>query len=185
MALPPFPDADLREKALGLARRRFAAASYSGVSLRDLAAELGADPRHVLKVYRSKRGLFRAALEAALDMEPMLRMGHEDFGRAVVGDAMRRNVEHPASDGLRMVLRSSGEPEAARVVQEVVRERAIRPIEGWLGGSDAGLRAELLVTELLALTIHREAVAPQGVDPDRVLGFVPHFAGRLQSLVSG
>jgi AcrR family transcriptional regulator len=126
----------------------FAERGFDQVTIRDIAARAGTSAAMVMKCGGNKRELFyRTATirPPTLPEVPTSRLG-EALVREIVARAAATKIE-PLTRSL--VLRLSAPDPAA------VRERFVRgylqPLTERLGGSDAALRAELVVSALVGL----------------------------------
>jgi AcrR family transcriptional regulator len=156
-----------RAAILGSARRLFAELGYDRATIRAIAAEAGVDPALVVHFFGSKQQLFLAVVELPFEPSrvlPVLLAGD----RATVGDRFARFVvamlEDPdARRRLTGIVRAAAsEPEAARMLRELITERVLRPLAESLGVEDARLRANLVGSQVVGLVMARYVV---GVEP--------------------
>ena len=160
-------DSGTREAILAAARRQFAELGYDRTSLRAVALEAGVDPGLVSHYHGSKQQLFVSVVELPFEpaeVLPRLLAGDREgvglrLARFVVGvlesDEGRRRVTG-------LVRAAASEPEAARMVRELVTRELFGPIVESLGTGDAPLRATLLGTQVVGLVMVRHVV---GVEP--------------------
>lgn len=156
-----------REAIAAAARRQFAELGYDRTSLRAVAAEAGVDPALVSHFFGSKQRLFVEVVELPFDPEIVLP-GILAGDRETIGLRLARFVlgalEH--EDARRrftgMIRSAASEPEAARLVRELVTSRVFSPIAESLGVDDAPLRAALAGSQIVGLVMARHVV---GVEP--------------------
>src|SRR5919106_452743 len=124
------------------AQRSFAALGYDRTTIRAIASEAGVDPALVVHFFGSKQQLFLAAMDLPFEPEvalPSILAGKrktvgERFARFIVGlleDEQARSVMTG------MVRAAASEPEAARMLRELISRRVVGPIASTLGEEDA------------------------------------------------
>ena len=156
---PPGPSRT-REEILAVARRRFFADGYDGVSLRSIAEEAGVDVALISYHFGSKKGLFGAAL--ALTANPTELLARELAGplNSLPERLVRRmlNVwDDPVTgEPLRALLAGAlRDPDVARLFREAVEREIIGRIAERIGGPDATNRAGVTVTQIVGLLMSR------------------------------
>lgn len=156
-----------REAIAAAARRQFAELGYDRTTLRGVAAEAGVDPSLIVHFFGSKQQLFVSVTELPLD--PAVVVSQVAAGpRAGVGARVAAILLGALEDeGVRgrwvaMIRAAASEPEAARVLREVLETRVFGPIADALGVDDARFRATLAGTQLVGLGMARYVV---GVEP--------------------
>ena len=156
-----------REAIARAARRLFAERGYDRTTLRGVAAEAGVDPALVVHFFGSKQALFLSVVE--LPFEPAEALPEVLAGdRGAVGARLARFVvgvlEDPeARSRITGIVRAAAsEPEAARVMRELLSGRIIGPLAEALGADDARLRATLVGSQVVGLVMARVVV---GVEP--------------------
>ena len=154
-----------REAIARAARRLFAERGYDRTTLRAIAA--GVDPALVVHFFGSKQALFLSVVE--LPFEPGEVLPEVLAGdRGAVGARFARFVvgvlEDPeARSRITGIVRAAAsEPEAARVMRELLSGRIIGPLAEALGAEDARLRATLVGSQVVGLVMARVVV---GVEP--------------------
>ncbi|QVI20660.1 TetR family transcriptional regulator [Nocardia tengchongensis] len=153
---------DTRSRILEIARRRFLAEGYTGVTMRSLAAEASVDAALISYFFGSKRGLFGAAM--ALSQHPA-----ELLAQALPGDraGLARRVltalvtawDDPDNGrALRaLLLASTHDDNLSRLVQEMIERELITVLADHMGGTAARTRAGLIAAQALGL-IHARYV---------------------------
>jgi AcrR family transcriptional regulator len=157
-------DSGTREAILGSARRQFATRGYDRTTIRAIAAEAGVDPALVPHFFGSKQQLFLSVVE--LPFEPSVVLPALLAGdRAEVGDRLARFIVSVLEDPdgrsriTGMVRAAATEPEAARMLRELLTRRVFVPLADALGVDDARLRANLVGSQIVGLVMARYVVA--------------------------
>jgi AcrR family transcriptional regulator len=156
-----------REAILAAARRQFAERGFDRATIRSIAREAGVDPALVTHFHGSKQRLFLAAVELPFDPEQLfpaaLAGGGADVGRRLA-EVLVGMLEDPARRSVIVgIVRSAvSEPEAARMVREVIGERILGIVARELSTDDAPLRAALVGSQMVGLVMARYVV---GVEP--------------------
>jgi len=153
-----------REAIAAAARAQFAERGYDRTSLRSVAADARVDPTLVSHFYGTKQELFVAVVGLPFDPAAVLpRLLGGD--RSAVGERLARFILGllETEEGRRRVtglIRSAAsEPEAARLVREIVTRDVFTPIVESLGVDDAPLRASLVGAQVVGLVMARHVVA--------------------------
>ena len=141
-------------RILGTARQLFSRVGYERTTIRAVATEAGVDPALVMQYFGSKDELFRQAARQSPD-------------EALQGDAERLTEHLLTTIGLKLgelpqtslaALRSAlTHPEAAEHVRQV-QNRQIERIGAAISAEDADLRAALIVTLMLGISIQRHLI---------------------------
>ena len=179
-----------REAILEAAQRSFAAFGYDRTTIRAIASEAGVDPALVVHFFGSKQQLFVTVMELPFAPEELLpgilagdrRTVGKRFAQFIVGvleDEQARSVITG------MVRAAASEPEAARMVRELISRRVVGPLAEGLGAEDAQLRATLVGSQIVGLVMARYVVAVEplaSLDADRL---VAALAPNLQRYLVG
>lgn len=155
-----------REAIVAEARRQFSELGYGRTTLRGIARGAGVDARLLLHYFGSKQELFMVSVE--LPIEPA-RVVDTVFGgppAEMAGRAARLMVsviDDPATRRpLLALLRAAvTEPEAAELIRRILTERLLLPMADRVGGSRPELRASLVASQLVGLTVVRYVVGIQ------------------------
>jgi AcrR family transcriptional regulator len=170
-------DSGTRGAILEAARRQFAELGYDRTSLRQIALEAGVDPALVTHFHGSKQQLFVSVVELPFEpaeVLPRLLTGDRDR----LGERLARFVLGvlETAEGRRrvtgLVRAAASEPEAARIVRELVTRELFAPITEHLGAPDAPLRASLLGAQVVGLVMARYVVAVEPLassDPEALV----------------
>ena len=158
---------DTRNVILATARRMFADAGYDKTSVRDVAAAAAVDPAMIRHYFGSKDELFRATMGWPFEpAEIAARITGGD--RAQMGERLTRVFfeawEHPDSRApLLAILRGAAtHDESANLVRQFIQGQVYSQIAAGLGKSDAELRIDLAMSQLLGIAYLRHILK---VDP--------------------
>jgi AcrR family transcriptional regulator len=152
-----------RTAILAAARRRFADEGYDATSLRAIAADAGVDPGVVLHFFGSKDGLFQAAVGWPFEparLAPLI-VGPDSHitGARVAQVFFNLWDDPPTRASLEAVLRSAmSHPASARLLREFVVHELFARLVSHIGGTEAGLRANLAAAQLIGVAILRYIV---------------------------
>ena len=127
-----------RERILRAAQLLFARQGYTTTGVREVAAEAGVNSTLIRRYFTSKEGLFRAAVEDMLQIEPFIVGDREDFGHRSV-DVLAMGEELPSA--LAMMILATADTEVRGLCGELLHRRIIVPLAEWLGGKDSLARA--------------------------------------------
>jgi AcrR family transcriptional regulator len=152
-----------REQVLESARRLFLASGYKRVSLRAIAAEAGVDSALISYYFGSKRGLFGAVMHLVVSPPDVVR--HSLRGdpallpERIVADVLATWDDPERGAPLIALYRSAGsDPDANRLVRELVEREVVGAIAGHLGGADASARAGIAASQLAGLIFTRHVL---------------------------
>jgi AcrR family transcriptional regulator len=143
------------QQILAAAREEFAARGYEGATIRAIAARAGVDPSLVMQHHGSKSALFSSVIQ-------LTDAGKEDVDahlRAVV-DKRLAGLPPEMNALVRSMLTV---PEAAAAMREHLDERAATLARA-LDGEDVELRAALIVSTILGLTVARHFLELRAFD---------------------
>src|SRR3954449_9802715 len=146
-------DSGTREAIVEAARRQFSELGYDRASLRSIAVEAGVDPSLVVHFHGSKQQLFLAGVE--LPFPP-----HEGLPGILAGDPGEVGLPLArflaglleSEEGRRrvtgLIRAAATEPEAARLVRDLVSRELLGRLTAHLGAPDAALRASLVSAQV-------------------------------------
>lgn len=158
---------DTRGAILDAARSLFAAHGFGRTTVRTIAREAGVDPALVFHYFETKEEVFLAAIRLPFRPEKVLP-GVLDGERETLGERMARFVVTVLEDDaararvLAIVRAAASEPAAASLLRGLIERRLRDPIAQALGTEDAELRASLVGSQVIGLTMARYVV---GVEP--------------------
>ena len=156
-----------REAIREAAARLFAERGYDRTSMRAIAAEAGVDLKLVAYFFGSKQQLFVEVFTPPFD--PAVAIPEVFAGdRAEIGERVARFLlgvlENP--EGRRrmigLIRAAASEPEAARMVRDLISREVLARIVDALDVEDADIRASLLGSQVVGLAMARYIV---GVEP--------------------
>ena len=156
-------DSGTREAIRAAAVRLFAEQGYDRTSMRAVAAAAGVDPKLVAHYFGSKQQLFVSVVELPFDpavVVPAIFAGaREEIGERLAS-AVVGVLEDP--EGRRrltgLIRAAASEPEAARMVRELVGREVFARIAEALGVEDADVRASLVGSQVVGLAMARYIV---------------------------
>ncbi|MGV9245215.1 TetR/AcrR family transcriptional regulator [Streptomyces sp. NPDC003710] len=148
------------DRILAAARRSFAERGYSGTSLRAVALAADVDPTLVNYYFSNKMGLLKAALEPpeafGESIAEAAKVPLEERGRAFVEAALSMWDDPATSEILRsIILAASHEPFAMERLRAVFSALVLQVVSASLPGDEAGLRSDLVATQIVGLAMTR------------------------------
>lgn len=145
-----------RAAILQAAKAQFARLGYDSATLREIAAEAGADVALIKRYFGGKEGLFTEALKASIRSEGFLSLDRGAFAQEVAtlmaGDP---HADEAKTHTFQFLLRAAASPATAPLLNVAVQERYLGPIRDWLGGKDALPRARVLAATFIGLLVER------------------------------
>jgi AcrR family transcriptional regulator len=181
---------DTRERILAAARERFAANGYDRTRIRDVAADAGVDAALVHYFFKSKDGLFAAAMQLPLRpaevIGPVLAEGLPGLGERIV----RRLLsvwDDPGNRAalLAIVQGASAHPGAAAALREFVSSEIIARVARTVEADRPELRANLVASQLIGLVAARYVAQVQPLARMRSEDIVPLVGPTLQRYLDG
>ncbi len=153
--------------------------------MRQVALEAGVDPTLVTHFYGDKQRLFVEVVELPFDpaaVLPVLLAGpRRDLGRRLT-DFVLGILEDP--DGrdrvLGLVRAATSEPEAARLVRDLLTKELLVPLAATIDDDEAEYRAGLVMSQIVGLTIARYIVAVEPLASTPVTQVCADIAPTLQ-----
>jgi AcrR family transcriptional regulator len=160
-------DSGTREAIRAAAAHQFAELGYDRTSLRSIAREAGVDQKLVAYFFGTKQQLFVEVVQLPFDPAVVVPtvFGGE---RESVGERVARFIvavlDNPEARQplIGLVRAAASEPEAARMVRELLTRQVIARIVEALGVDDADFRASLVGSQIVGLLTARYIV---GVEP--------------------
>jgi AcrR family transcriptional regulator len=155
-----------RDAILDAARRQFAERGYDRTSVRGIAAEAGVDPALVTHFFGSKHRLFVEVVEFPFDPAAVLPRVFAGDPAAIgtrLAEVIVSLLENPdARARITGVVRAAAsEPEAARMVRELLMREIWKPAAELLGVEDAELRMNLVGSQVVGVVMARHIVAAE------------------------
>ncbi len=144
-----------RRAILGAARATFAARGYEQTTIRAVAARAGVDASMVMRYFRSKAGLFTAAVTMDLQVPDLRSVSASRRGELLVRHFISRWEDPLHDDELIALLRTGVTSETvAERLQAVLGQLITEPIAA-LGDERAAERGTLIAAQLLGLALCR------------------------------
>ncbi|WP_219460514.1 TetR/AcrR family transcriptional regulator [Nonomuraea rhizosphaerae] len=137
------------ERILASARSLFAELGFERTTIRAVAKAAAVDPALVMQYFGSKQGLFSAAVRVA---PPLAAHGDTDELVEQLVDSLGLKMGELPQSSLAMMRSMLTHPEAA-VEARAVLSRQIAQVAESITGDDARLRAALLTTIMLGVTV--------------------------------
>jgi AcrR family transcriptional regulator len=134
------------QRILDAARAEFGERGLEAATIRRIAQRANVDPSLVMQHYGSKAALFAVAIQLE-DADP-------DEITAHLHDVLDVRLAALPPETKALVRSMLTAPEAAAAMSAFLNERAAN-LSRAMGGEDAGLRAALIVSSILGLTIVR------------------------------
>jgi AcrR family transcriptional regulator len=181
---------DTRDAILAAARERFARHGYDRTRIRDVAEDAGVDAALVHYFFKSKDGLFVAAMQLPFRpadvIAPVLAEGVPGLGERIV----RRLLgvwDDPANRSalLAIVQGASAHPGAAEALREFLRREMVGRIAGVIEAERPELRANLVASQIIGLVAARYIAQVQplaGLSSDEL---APLIGPTLQRYLDG
>jgi AcrR family transcriptional regulator len=181
---------DTRAAIVAAARARFASHGYDRTRIRDVAEDAGVDPALIHYFFKTKDGLFAAAMQIPLRpteiLGPVVAEGVAGLGERLVrrllsiwDDPLNRSAL------LAMLQSASAHPGAAMALREFITREIVGRIAGAIEADRPELRANLVASQVIGLIAARYVVR---VEPLALLDaeeVVPLVAPTLQRYLDG
>ncbi|MEA2192017.1 MAG: hypothetical protein QOI73_2138 [Solirubrobacteraceae bacterium] len=154
-------DSGTREAIRAAAIEQFSQRGYDRPSMRSIAQQAGVDPALVSHFFGSKHALFVDVVELPFDPAQVIPMVFGDGDRAQVGTRLAGFLvgvlDQPAARRriVGLVRAAASEPEAARMVRELLAREIFARVVEQLRVDDAQLRANLVASQVVGLVMAR------------------------------
>ena len=183
-AAPRKRNADATRAAiLEAAKAQFARAGYDLTSLRDIAAEAGADVALIKRYFGGKEALFTEALKASFRSDRVRDWNRStfagDIATMMAGDAP---LEEARTHSFQFLLRAATSPTTAPLLNLAIQERFLGPIRDWIGGEEAPARARVLAAIYIGFLVERLIRDEPLAGREREV-FIDHAASVLEAMV--
>lgn len=172
---------ETRADVLHAARLLFGERGYAGVTIREIAAEVGVSPAMVMKVAGSKEQLHAdAAPLEPTPLEPDFPL--DGLGELLIRRLLDRRAEEVAEPWLRALylIRDAPDPEAARAE---FRERFLQRFAGT--DADGRRRADLLACLMLGLAAGTRTFRLLPPDRTDLEAVIREYGAFAQALLDG
>ncbi|MGX1309656.1 AcrR family transcriptional regulator [Amorphus suaedae] len=184
MTRPPYPKkSDLtRARILDAARALFAEAGYAGVSVREIAAEAGADPALVIRYFGSKEQLFAAAARIDLRLPDLEGADPGDVGLRLAKHFTVVWTDPLTAPGLRVLLRSAAtQPEVSERMRGVFASQVIPAIRAYDPSGDSDWKAALVASQVLGFALTRYVLELPAMTQLPEAALVAHLGRLIQT----
>jgi AcrR family transcriptional regulator len=159
---------DTRERIVEVARRAFGARGYDATSLRSIATSAGVDPGLLVHYFGTKEGVFRAAIEAAVQPGQLFRgldgLSSQDLAEQLVRRYLFVLDREESRDVVMGLIRSAVSNEhAANMLRDLLFQELFTSLEPVINAPDAELRASLIVAQLVGIAVLRYVVRAERI----------------------
>jgi AcrR family transcriptional regulator len=158
--------ATTRAAILAAARGRFAEEGYDVATVRAIATDAGIDPALVLRYFGSKEELLAAVLVECGTICDILNGPREEFGARAAKSLLADPVDSDKLTVLQIILRSGSSPKAGPMIRANSQTSFYEPMEAWLGGEDAPIRARALGAIIMGAAMSRGIDDNYGLDDE-------------------
>lgn len=142
-----------RQAILAAAREELAVRGYEGMTLRQVAARAGVDPRLVRYYFTSKQDLVRACIAGRFEEEPLgadvLNGDESSVGQRLVRRVLRTWEEQPVSCRALLAAAMSEEEGAGDALRTITS--AVEPVVARFAPDRHPLRSALICAQLIGL----------------------------------
>jgi AcrR family transcriptional regulator len=172
-----------RAAILEAAKTQFGRSGYDLTSLRDIAAEAGADVALIKRYFGGKEALFTEALKASFRPSFLQGQDRQAFSREIATMmAGPARADEARSHTFQFLLRAATSPTTAPLLNVAIQERFLGPIRDWLGGEDAPARARVLAAIYIGFLVERLIRDEPLEGPERE-AFIDRAASVLEATV--
>ena len=153
-----------RDRILEAAQRRFSAASYEQVGLRNIAEDVGIDVAYVHRTFGSKDKLFTEVLRLSFIEERDVPVASPGLPDRLIEDMFRTlDTRNAGIDPLSIVVHSLSSATAGSILRQFIIDEFTAPMSDSIKG-DGAQRAALLASLLLGIRILRDVIGLQALD---------------------
>ena len=173
-----------RNNILDAARTLFAQAGYDGTNLRQVAELAECNVALISRYFGSKDDLFREAVLEGFTLEAIVTDDRNKFGEHLARYILSTR-ERGALEPLLALLRSSGNPNATAIMQDLLETQFVQPLGAWLGGPRAEMRAAMIASVVIGLATTRDILESPTLARHSLQAIVKTVAPILQALIDG
>jgi AcrR family transcriptional regulator len=149
----PRDAAATRADLLRAARQRFAKDGYDRVSVRDIAADAGANIALISRYFGSKEGLFVEALSGAGRFPDLRAASPSELPTKLLVRILDQPDDYGGENPIAALLRSSGHEGVAERMRVQIDEDLTRRLAELSPEADAPVRADLFVALMLGIGV--------------------------------
>jgi len=130
-----------KQSILDQARRQFALLGYRATTVKSVADAAGVSPNLITRYFGGKEGLFLAAAQVEIAVEPVFAGELASLGARLAASIVQRWSGQQGEDPLLVLQRAAGErPEAAEALAGFLDAHSLEPLRRYL--RDSGLADE-------------------------------------------
>ncbi len=146
-----------RQAILDAARQQFTHDGYERTTVRSVAAAAGVDPSMVMRYYRSKEGLFSAAIDIDLHLPDVRGVPLDQLASLLARHFVSRWEGDLADEAIMVLLRSAvTNASAAERMRTVFSQQVVSLVRAVTAdGAEAELRAGMISSHLLGIALSR------------------------------
>ncbi|SFF41322.1 transcriptional regulator, TetR family [Actinacidiphila alni] len=179
-----------RDAILRAARLKFAELGYERTTVRGIAREAQVDAALVHHFFRSKEGVFAAAVHEAIrpmELMPVVLAGDPaTLGERLLTAVLGLWESAERHDALLAVLRSAVSHEtAAKILREFLGREILGPLAQALAEPQRALRAALLGSQLIGLVMARYIIRIEPLASASTRALVAAYAPVIQKALTG
>jgi len=165
--------AESKQRILRTARELFGQHGYGATTVRAIATAAGVDPAMVFYFFKTKQGLFSAAIDMSDNVPPAIESifaGDLDAVGERIVRTLLENLDKSDHAPLVMLTRSAPtDAQSEALLREFIDREITDRLAAMLGTPDAALRAAMVNAQILGLTVARyimriEPIASASVD---------------------
>jgi AcrR family transcriptional regulator len=172
-----------RAAILEAAKAQFARGGYDLTSLRDIAAEAGADVALIKRYFGGKEALFTEALKASFPPDFLRGWDRRAFPREIAAMmAGPARADEARSHTFQFLLRAATSPTTAPLLHVAIQERFLGPIRDWIGGEEAPARARVLAAIYIGFLVER-LIRDEPLKGREREAFIDHAASVLEAMI--
>lgn len=174
-----------RERIVSAARREFTRRGFAGTTVRAVAMAADVSPNLITRYFGGKDGLFVAATEVRLELEPVFDGPRATFGRRLAASMVERWTTTEGEDPLLTLLRASGErPGAASALSTFLDSESLEPVRQQLlryglSEAEASSRARAIDVFALGITSRYRFLRDNLGDPEELTMWIAETIQRL------
>jgi AcrR family transcriptional regulator len=172
------------------ARQQFAELGYDRTSVRAVAQAAGVAPRLITHFFGSKQALFVTVVELPFrpaDVLPALVAGDRDrLGERLAGFVLTAfSVDQARHRVIGLIRAAATEPEAARLVRDLLTREIFGPLAEAIGADRPDLRATLVGSQVVGMVMARYIVAVEPLASTDASVIAAAIAPVLQHYLTG
>ena len=145
------------------ARRLFAEEGFERATIRAVAGRTGVDPALVMQYFGNKEGLFAAAMKGAHGGGTARTAPREEIPSAVLHDVLAKFETDDREAAVALLRNFLTHPEANRIMRDEVLCSVIKDLARTIGGTDAELKAALLMSCVAGMALARYVLELPGL----------------------